>query len=148
MDVKLLLGGLALAGVGVGAYALLNRSAATKSPSPGTSQPAPALPSPYSPTTPPIADAGDLMCAQVVTKCADGSWASTPCGCRDRGGVAKPDPATVIYEPQPMPAPEVIAVAGGSVQAIEPMIAPPTVQVYSDIDDRPIWDRSEGPLWS
>lgn len=144
MDVKLLVGGVALAGIGMGAYILANR----KQQSTPT---APSYPSPTTPTpspVPPIADAGDFMCAQVVTKCADGSWASTPCGCRDRGGVAKPDPATVIYEPQPMPAPEVIAVAGGPVQAIEPIIAPPTVQVYSDIDDRPIWDRSEGPLWS
>lgn len=101
MDVKLLLAGLALTGVGVGAYTLLNGSAATKNPSPGTSQPAPTLPSPSSPTTPPIADAGGRYCAQVVTKCADGTWAATPCDCESLGGVAPRDPALMLYDPQP-----------------------------------------------
>lgn len=148
MDVKLLVGGIALAGVGLGAYILANQKPQQATPAPAPSFPSPSTPAP-SPVTP-IADAEDLMCAQVVTKCADGSWAGTPCGCRDRGGAAKPDPATVIYDqPRPIPAPEVVAVAGGPVQTVEPLIAAPTVQpVYSDIEDRPIWDRLEGPLWS
>lgn len=148
MDVKLLAGGVVLAGVGLGAYALM-----AKRPQQSNTAPAPSLPSPSTPTpnpVPPIADAADgLMCAQVMTKCADGSWASTPCGCRDKGGAARPEPGTFIAEPRPLPAPEVIAVAGVPVRAVEPVIAPPTTQpVYSDIEDRPIWDRSEGPLWS
>lgn len=90
-----------------------------------------------------------MMCAQVVTQCADGSWAPTPCDCRDKGGVAPANPKAVIAEPKPMPAPEVIAVAGVPVATIEPVIAaPPQTPVYSDIEDRPLWDRSEGPLWS
>ncbi|MCX8088588.1 MAG: hypothetical protein N3C58_04845 [Meiothermus ruber] len=142
MDVKLLAVGGLLAGVGVGAY-VLSRPKTTSTPN-NSPTPIPVTPNPV----PPIAST-ELMCAQVVTKCADGSWASTPCGCRDKGGAARPEPGTFIAEPRPLPTPEVIAVAGVPVRAVEPVIAPPTTQpVYSDIEDRPIWDRSEGPLWS
>lgn len=87
MDVKLLIGGLVLTGIGVGAYALLVKPTATPS------QPAPR------PLPNPIADVTNgMMCAQVVTECADGSWAGTPCDCRNRGGVAQRKPIAV-YEP-------------------------------------------------
>ena len=81
MDVKLLIGGALLVGIGIGAYALLVR--------PGdTTNAAPSQPEPR-PLTNPIAGVPDgMMCAQVVTQCSDGSWAPTPCNCRDRGGVA------------------------------------------------------------
>lgn len=133
MDVKLLLGGLALAGVGMGAYALLNRSAATNGPSPGTSQPAPALPSPSSPTTPPIADAGERYCAQVVTKCADGTWAGTPCDCESRGGVAPRDPALTLNDPQP----EILVLTQSPTNSVVEKVISKGIMptLYSDIYD-------------
>lgn len=142
MDVRLLAVGGLLAGVGVGAY-VLSRPKTTSTPN-NSPTPIPVTPNPV----PPIAST-ELMCAQVVTKCADGSWASTPCGCRDKGGAAQSDPTNIVSEPSQMPAPEVIAVAGVANPTIEPVIATPVQPpVYSDIEDRPLWDRSEGPLWS
>lgn len=147
MDVKLLAAGGLLAGVGIGAYLLLNRPNAGPAPA---NLPAPG-PSPITPPPlPPVAETTDLMCAQVMTKCADGSWASTPCGCRDRGGVA-PEQSTVVETPTPSL--EVIAMSKipqNFIPIIESVFArqfkPPA---YSDIENAPpAWDRSEGPLWS
>jgi hypothetical protein len=88
---KLLIGGALLTGIGIGAYALLVKPDDTTNAAP--SQPEP------KPLTNPIAGVPDgMMCAQVVTECADGSWAGTPCDCRDRGGVAQRKPIAV-YEP-------------------------------------------------
>jgi len=79
-----------LVSIGIGAYALLVKPDYTTNTAP--SQPAPRpLPSP-------IAGVDELMCAQVVTECTDGSWAGTPCDCRDRGGVATRKP-NAVYEP-------------------------------------------------
>lgn len=86
---KLLLGGALLVGVGVGVYALMqNQSAPAPSPAPS--------PTPAPLPTGPIADTG-IMCAQVVTKCNDGSWAPTPCDCKNRGGVAPISANAVVY---------------------------------------------------
>lgn len=140
---KLLLGGVLLAGIGVGAYALLNRPTSKGQPRP---TPTPAFPSPSSP---PVADAGDgVYCQQVVTKCADGSYAGSPCECRDRGGVAPRDPNTAIYEPHPLPAPEVIAITNqptitvsSAIGTVLPTILnPPPATTYSDVYER-VWDR-------
>ncbi len=78
---KLLIGGAWLTGIGIGAYALLVKPDDTTNAAP--SQPEP------KPLTNPIAGVPDgMMCAQVVSRCSDGSWAPTPCDCRDKGGVA------------------------------------------------------------
>ena len=90
MDVKLLIGGALLVGIGVGAYALLVK--------PDTTNTAPSQPEPK-PLTNPIAGVPDgMMCAQVVTQCNDGSWAPTPCDCRDRGGVAPRAPTHFLAD--------------------------------------------------
>ena len=90
MDVKLLIGGALLVGIGVGAYALLVK--------PDTTNTAPSQPEPK-PLTNPIAGVPDgMMCAQVVTQCSDGSWAPTPCECRNRGGVAPRAPTHFLAD--------------------------------------------------
>jgi len=91
MDLKLLLGGALLTGVGVVAYVSLSRKETT----PTTPTPAPAPINPSLPAPPvaqmPAAPASSdvvMACPQVVTECADGSWAPTPCDCQSRGGIA------------------------------------------------------------
>ena len=87
---KLLVGGALLAGIGIGAYALLVKQNATNA--------APSQPEPK-PLTNPIAGVPDgMMCAQVVTQCSDGSWAPTPCECRNRGGVAPRAPTHFLAD--------------------------------------------------
>lgn len=86
MDLKLLLGGALLTGVGVVAYVLLNRRETTPAPAPIN----PSLPAPPVAQMPAAPASSDVVmaCAQVVTECADGSWAPTPCDCQSRGGIA------------------------------------------------------------
>ena len=92
MDVKLLIGGALLVGIGIGAYALLVK--------PDTTNTAPSQPEPKPLTlTNPIAGVPDgMMCAQVVTQCSDGSWAPTPCDCRNKGGVAARAPTHFLAD--------------------------------------------------
>jgi hypothetical protein len=91
VDVKLLIGGALLISIGIGAYALLVKPDDTTNTAP--SQPEPR------PLTNPIAGVLDgMMCAEVVTQCSDGSWAPTPCDCRDRGGVAPRAPTHFLAD--------------------------------------------------
>ena len=89
MDLKLLLGGALLTGVGVVAYVFLKETTPT-TPTPAPAPINPSLPAPPVAQMPAAPASSDVVmaCAQVVTECADGSWAPTPCDCRDRGGVA------------------------------------------------------------
>jgi hypothetical protein len=99
---KLLIGGALLTGVGVVAYVLLNRKETT----PTTPTPAPAPINPVAQMPAASASSDVIMaCAQVVTECADGSWAPTPCDCQNRGGIARKvvEPASDVFVDEPDP---------------------------------------------
>jgi hypothetical protein len=113
--------GIAAVGVGAGVYLLATKSGKTSA---GTSKPGEPNP-------------GGTACAQVVTMCADGYQAPTPCDCAKRGGVMTipiaPDvvPAGMgadpikKWEPQPQPQPPLYEIfykiLGPNPQPINPM---------------------------
>jgi hypothetical protein len=127
--------GIAAVGVGAGVYLIATKSG--KSGSSTSKGIAPGEPNP-----------GGKMCAQVVTMCADGYQAPTPCDCAGHGGVMTiPKAPPVVptntgadpigkWEPQP---PQLYEIWGPNPQPINPNEPPHPPSSVT-------WERQPLPL--